>query len=56
MQYDQSAIVGDVREWILDRKLFLDDYVTNPESYEEERHEPGENTRSIRELIILKKK
>ncbi len=56
MQYDQSAIVGDVREWILDRKQFLDDYVTSPESYEEERHEPGENTRSIRELIILKKK
>ena len=55
-KYDNSVIAGSVSDWLIRRKEFWDDYAKDPDSYIEEVREPGKDTRSIRELIVMKKK
>lgn len=55
-KYDQNAIVGEISKWLTDRKDFWDGYAANPGKYEAEISEPGADTRSIRRLVVMKKR
>ncbi|WP_158588887.1 CotH kinase family protein [Butyrivibrio sp. XB500-5] len=55
-KYDLFSIAEDIQAWLCSRKSFWDDYADNPDQFEEEIQEPGENTRSIRKLILMIKK
>ena len=55
-KYDLYCIADNVQSWMTGRKSFWDDYADNPDQFEEEIQEPGEDTRSIRKLILMIKK
>ena len=55
-KYDLFSIAEDIQAWLCSRKSFWDDYADNPDQFEEEIQEPGEDTRSIRKLILMIKK